>query len=35
MYDSLQELGRPFEPKDWKLGECEPILGETMPVCRL
>ena len=25
MHDSPQELGQPFDPKDWKLGECEPI----------
>ena len=31
MHDSPQELGQPFDPKDWKLGECEPIPGKTMP----
>lgn len=31
MHDSPSELGQPFDPKDWKLGECEPIPGKTMP----
>ena len=31
MHDSPQELGQPFDPKDWKLGECDPIPGKTMP----
>ncbi|HUJ87340.1 MAG TPA: nitrate reductase subunit alpha [Burkholderiales bacterium] len=31
MHDSPGELGQPFEPKDWKKGECEPIPGKTMP----
>ncbi|MDO5356823.1 MAG: nitrate reductase subunit alpha [Conchiformibius sp.] len=31
MHDSPQEMGQPFDPKDWKLGECEPIPGKTMP----
>ena len=31
MHDSVQELGQAFDPKDWKLGECEPIPGKTMP----
>ena len=31
MHDSPGELGQPFDPKDWKLGECEPIPGKTMP----
>ena len=31
MHDSPGELGQPFEPKDWKKGECEPISGKTMP----
>ena len=31
MHDSPGELGQPFEPKDWKKGECEPVPGKTMP----
>jgi nitrate reductase / nitrite oxidoreductase, alpha subunit len=31
MHDTPAELGQPFEPKDWKKGECEPIPGKTMP----
>ncbi|MDO4642163.1 MAG: nitrate reductase subunit alpha [Neisseria sp.] len=31
MHDSPQEMGQPFDPKDWKHGECEPIPGKTMP----
>ena len=31
MHDSPQELGQPFDPKDWKHGECDPIPGKTMP----
>ena len=31
MHDSPQELGQPFDVKDWKRGECEPIPGKTMP----
>ena len=31
MHDTPAELGQPLEPKDWKLGECEPIPGKTMP----
>jgi nitrate reductase alpha subunit len=32
MHDSPQELGQPFDVKDWKKGECEPIPGKTMPM---
>ncbi|WP_274584516.1 nitrate reductase subunit alpha [Neisseria leonii] len=32
MHDSPQELGQAFDPKDWKLGECDPIPGKTMPM---
>ena len=31
MHDTPQELGQPFDAKDWKHGECEPIPGKTMP----
>ncbi len=31
MHDSPQELGQPFDVKDWKKGECDPIPGKTMP----
>jgi nitrate reductase alpha subunit len=30
MHDTPGELGQPFEPKDWKKGECEPVPGKTM-----
>jgi nitrate reductase alpha subunit len=30
-HDTPGELGQPFEPKDCKKGECEPIPGKTMP----
>ncbi len=30
-HDTPSELGQPFEPKEWKKGECEPIPGKTMP----
>ncbi len=32
MHDSPQELGQPFDVKDWKKGECEPIPGKTIPM---
>jgi nitrate reductase / nitrite oxidoreductase, alpha subunit len=31
MHDTPSELGQPFDPKDWRAGECEPIPGKTMP----
>jgi nitrate reductase alpha subunit len=31
MHDSPGEIAQPFEPKDWKKGECEPVPGKTMP----
>ncbi len=31
MHDTPEELGQPFDVKDWKLGECDPIPGKTMP----
>ena len=31
MHDSPQELGQPFDVRDWKKGECDPIPGKTMP----
>src|SRR5262249_45749166 len=30
-HDTPAELAQPFEPKDWKKGECEPVPGKTMP----
>ncbi len=30
-HDTPAELGQPFEPKEWRKGECEPIPGKTMP----
>ncbi|CAB1367960.1 nitrate reductase subunit alpha [Denitratisoma oestradiolicum] len=35
-HDSAMELAQPFgEVKDWKLGECEPIPGKTMPILKV
>ncbi len=31
-HDTASEIAQPFDPKDWKKGECEPIPGRTMPV---
>ncbi len=31
MHDTAGELAQPYQPKDWKKGECEPIPGKTMP----
>lgn len=31
MHDSPNEVAQPFDPKDWKRGECEPVPGKTMP----
>lgn len=31
MHDTPGELGQPFEPKDWRAGECELIPGKTAP----
>ena len=31
MHDTPGELGQPFEPKDWKLGECDLVPGKTAP----
>jgi nitrate reductase alpha subunit len=31
MHDTPAELGQPFDVKDWKKGECEPVPGKTMP----
>ncbi|CAI3936292.1 nitrate reductase subunit alpha [Commensalibacter communis] len=31
MHDTPQELGQPFDVKDWKKGECDPVPGKTMP----
>jgi nitrate reductase alpha subunit len=30
-HDTPGELGQPFEVKDWKKGECDPLPGKTMP----
>jgi nitrate reductase alpha subunit len=30
-HDTAGEIAQPFEPKDWKKGECEPVPGKTMP----
>ncbi|MGN5479065.1 nitrate reductase subunit alpha [Cupriavidus basilensis] len=31
LHDTPGELGQPFEPKDWKHGECDLIPGKTAP----
>ena len=31
LHDTPGELGQPFEPKDWKQGECDLIPGKTAP----
>ncbi|OFQ47174.1 nitrate reductase subunit alpha [Achromobacter xylosoxidans] len=31
MHDTPGELGQAFEPKDWKLGECDLVPGKTAP----
>ncbi len=30
-HDTPAELAQPYQPKDWKKGECEPVPGKTMP----
>ncbi|TVO65832.1 nitrate reductase subunit alpha [Denitromonas ohlonensis] len=35
-HDSAMELAQPLgEARDWKLGECEPIPGKTMPILKV
>ena len=31
LHDTPGEIAQPFDVKDWKRGECEPIPGKTMP----
>ncbi|MEZ5817116.1 MAG: nitrate reductase subunit alpha [Hyphomicrobiaceae bacterium] len=31
LHDAPVEIAQPFEPKDWKRAECEPVPGKTMP----
>ncbi len=31
MHDTPGEIAQPFQPRDWKKGECEAIPGKTMP----
>ena len=31
MHDSAGEIAQPFDVKDWKKGEIDPIPGKTMP----
>ena len=31
MHDTPGEIAQPFDVKDWKTGEIEPIPGKTMP----
>ncbi|MEZ5925851.1 MAG: nitrate reductase subunit alpha [Hyphomicrobiaceae bacterium] len=31
MHDAPVEIAQPFEPKDWKAGDCEAVPGKTMP----
>ncbi|MBB3120704.1 nitrate reductase subunit alpha [Pseudoduganella violacea] len=35
MHDSPDELAQPFDPKDWRKGECDPIPGKTMPTMKV
>lgn len=35
MHDTPNELGQPFDVKDWKKGECDPVPGKTMPVMKV
>jgi len=30
-HDTANEIAQPFDVKDWKKGECDPIPGKTMP----
>ncbi|SHG00628.1 nitrate reductase alpha subunit [Microbulbifer donghaiensis] len=30
-HDAPAEIAQPYEPQDWKRGECEPVPGRTMP----
>ncbi|KAA3654244.1 MAG: nitrate reductase subunit alpha [Proteobacteria bacterium] len=35
-HDSAMELAQPLgEARDWKLGECEPVPGKTMPILKV
>src|SRR5690606_23210241 len=34
-HDTPGELAQPYEPKDWKRGECDPVPGKTMPSVHL
>ena len=31
LHDTPTELAQPFDVKDWKKGQCEPVPGKTMP----
>ncbi len=31
-HDTANEIAQPFDPRDWKKGECDPVPGKTMPV---
>ena len=31
MHDTPAEIAQPYEPRDWKRGECDPVPGKTMP----
>jgi nitrate reductase alpha subunit len=31
MHDTPTELAQPFDVKDWKKGQCEPVPGKTLP----
>ena len=32
MHDTAGEMAQPFDVKEWKKGECDPIPGKTMPL---
>ncbi len=34
-HDSPGELAQPFDVKEWKRGDCEPVPGRTMPAIKL
>jgi nitrate reductase alpha subunit len=31
MHDTPGELAQPYQPKEWRKGECDPVPGRTMP----
>lgn len=35
LHDTQGELAQPFEIKDWRTGQCDPIPGKTMPAMKV